>query len=68
MNTTLQFGQIVAATVASTALALGIDWVLLCAAFRLMRSAPAQWRVSRSPAPAHVTVHPNETAPRKQAA
>jgi hypothetical protein len=44
MNTTLQLGQLAVATLASAAVALGIDWALLCAAFRLMKSAPAQWR------------------------
>ncbi len=68
MNTTLQFGQMVVATVASAALALGIDWALLCAAFRVMRSAPAQWRGNRPLAPVHVTASPHEEAPQKRAA
>jgi hypothetical protein len=68
MNTTLQFGQMLVATLASTALALGIDWVLLCAAFRLMGSAPAQWRGNRPLALVHVTARSNEAASQKRAA
>lgn len=68
MNTMLQFGQMVVATLVSTALALGIDWVLLCVAFRLMSSAPSQWRGNRSLAPVHVAVRPSEAAPQKRAA
>lgn len=68
MNTMLQFGQMVVATLASTALALGIDWVLLCAAFRLMSSAPSQWRGNRPLAPVHVAARSNEAASQKRAA
>ncbi len=68
MNTTLQFGQMVVATVASAALALGIDWALLCAAFRVMRGAPAQWRGNRPLAPVHVTARLHEATPQKRAA
>ena len=68
MNTTLQFGQMVVATLASTALALGIDWMLLCAAFRLMGSAHAQWRGNRPLAPVCVTAPPHDAAPQKRAA
>lgn len=68
MNTTLQFSQIVVATLASAALAMGIDWALLCVAFRLMCSAPANWRASRSPAAVRVTAHAHEETPQKRAA
>jgi hypothetical protein len=68
VNTTLQFGQMVVATLASMALALGIDWVLLCAAFRLMGSAPAQWRGNRPLARVHVAARSKEAASQKRAA
>ncbi len=68
MNTTLQFSQLAAATLASAALALGIDWVLLCAAFRLMSSAPSQWRANRLAAPVAVTAPPREGTARRRAA
>ncbi len=68
MNTTLQLGQMAVATLASAALALGIDWALLCAAFRVIGSAPAQWRGNRPLVPVHVTARPHEEAPQKRAA
>ena len=68
MNSTLQFSQLAVATLASSALALGIDWVLLCAAFRLMSSAPAHWRASRSLAGVPAVADAHEAAAKKRAA
>ncbi len=68
MNATVQIGQLVVAALASAALALGIDWALLCAAFRLMSSAPAQWRGERSLAPVNVTAGLRGATPQKRAA
>lgn len=67
MNPTLQISQLAVATLASAALALGIDWVLLCAAFRLMSSAPARWRAGGSLPLVAATVHSSEATQKRAA-
>jgi len=54
MNTTLHLSEILVATLASVALALGLDWLLLCAAIRAMSGAIAASRFRRVPVPVHV--------------
>jgi len=50
MNTTAQLGSILAGALASLAFALGLDWLLLCAAFQAMSSALSRPRpVSAAP-------------------
>jgi hypothetical protein len=42
MNTMINFAGLVTATLLAAAAALGLDWLLLRAAFQLMRPATAQ--------------------------
>jgi hypothetical protein len=69
MNATVQLSEIVLATLASAALALGIDWLLLCAAFRAMSNAPYAWRMRHALAPAPISADaPRMSSPQRRAA
>jgi len=54
MNTTFHLGEILIATLASVALALGLDWLLLCAAFRAMSGALSPSHVRRALVPVRI--------------
>lgn len=69
MTATLHFSEILLATLASAALALGIDWLLLCAAFRAMSSAPYAWHTRRALAAVQISADAQPvSAPRRRAA
>jgi hypothetical protein len=54
MDTILGFAVVIIATILALFAALGLDWLLLRAAFRLMQPATASRRVSQ-PAIVHAT-------------
>jgi hypothetical protein len=59
MNTILTLSTILLATIAGGALALALDWLMLCAAFELMRPATAKrvpLKQAAAPRAAHVPV------------
>jgi hypothetical protein len=50
MSATVHLSSLLAATLASLAFALGLDWLLLCAAFQAMSSALLRPRPRPAPA------------------